>query len=262
MIENFSWQYVWLFPAGIAIAIIAMSAGISGANFWTPVYLVVLGLDTRVSFWLAMFTMLFGFGAGTIGHYCQRTIMFPQAFRHALYAVVGVLSGVLIAGFFKENILVILFGFFVFLYGFYMIYKAKVDQSSSGLTICRTVALIGGVLQGMIATGLGKLLTPCFLRQTGVSPAQAAGTSVFIVLIADLFAVSFSLIYLNISYFLYNNIILIINIVIFVAPGVIVGGLLGPKISKAMSREGFKRYVGAMLVFVGVVILYRGMHGY
>jgi len=40
MIEYFTYWY--LFPVGIIIAILAISAGISGTNFWIPVYLIWL----------------------------------------------------------------------------------------------------------------------------------------------------------------------------------------------------------------------------
>ena len=45
--------YWYLFPIGIIIATLSMSAGISGANFWIPVYLFLIKLDPLISFWLA-----------------------------------------------------------------------------------------------------------------------------------------------------------------------------------------------------------------
>jgi hypothetical protein len=58
--------YFYLFPLGIAISLLAVSAGISGYNFWIPVYVVWLGIDPKASFWLALLTMLFGFGSGRV----------------------------------------------------------------------------------------------------------------------------------------------------------------------------------------------------
>ena len=50
----------------MVIATLAMSAGISGANFWIPVYLICVKLDPLITFWLALITMIFGFGSGVV----------------------------------------------------------------------------------------------------------------------------------------------------------------------------------------------------
>ena len=53
-------HYWFLLPVGIAIAALVMSAGVSGATLWVPVYLLWLKLDAPVAFWLGLLTMLFG----------------------------------------------------------------------------------------------------------------------------------------------------------------------------------------------------------
>jgi len=54
----------FLFPLGIGLAILAISSGINGSNFWIPVYVIWLGFDAKTAFWLALLTMIFGFGSG------------------------------------------------------------------------------------------------------------------------------------------------------------------------------------------------------
>ena len=53
-------HYWFLLSVGIAIAALVMSAGVSGATLWVPVYLLRLKLDAPVAFWLGSLTMLFG----------------------------------------------------------------------------------------------------------------------------------------------------------------------------------------------------------
>src|SRR6202162_4193998 len=65
--HNFSLlQYWFLLPVGVCIAVLVMSAGVSGATLWVPVYLLWLRLGAPLAFWLGLFTMLFGFGSGVI----------------------------------------------------------------------------------------------------------------------------------------------------------------------------------------------------
>jgi hypothetical protein len=72
MLEHLT--YLYLFPVGIIIAILAISAGISGSNFWIPVYLIWLGLDPKTTFWLALLTMIFGFGSGIVKNLRSKTV--------------------------------------------------------------------------------------------------------------------------------------------------------------------------------------------
>ncbi len=67
--ETLHVKYLLLFPLGILVAIIAMSSGISGSNFWAPINVIVLNIEPRIGFWLALFAMLFGFGSGVIKHF-------------------------------------------------------------------------------------------------------------------------------------------------------------------------------------------------
>jgi len=41
---NIDLTYWYLFPVGLVIATLAMSAGISGANFWIPVHIICVKL--------------------------------------------------------------------------------------------------------------------------------------------------------------------------------------------------------------------------
>ncbi|TFH04000.1 MAG: hypothetical protein E4H06_03585 [Methanosarcina sp.] len=66
--------YFYLFPVATLIAILAISSGISGTNFWIPVYMIWLGFDAKMSFWLGLLTMIFGFGSGTLRNLKQKTI--------------------------------------------------------------------------------------------------------------------------------------------------------------------------------------------
>ena len=42
-------EYWYLFPAGIAIATVAMASGIGGAVFFSPLFIIVLKLEPSVA---------------------------------------------------------------------------------------------------------------------------------------------------------------------------------------------------------------------
>lgn len=70
------YQFWFLFPLAILIAILAMGTGVSGANFWAPVYLLWLRFDPQLGFWLSLVTMLFGFSSGLAHNLRHGTINF------------------------------------------------------------------------------------------------------------------------------------------------------------------------------------------
>ena len=51
-------EYWYLLPVGCAIAVLAMSSGVSAGNFWVPVYLLWARFEPPVAFWMTLATML------------------------------------------------------------------------------------------------------------------------------------------------------------------------------------------------------------
>jgi uncharacterized membrane protein YfcA len=188
--------YFYLLPLGIVVAILATSAGISGSNFWIPIYILLLGIDPKTSFWLALLTMLFGFGSGVVKNVMQTTINWSIAKQYL-----------------------------------------------------------------KIATGTGKIIMPCVLKHCKIrSPAEAVGTTVFIIFVVNLFAAVFRLTPDFISV-LSEQQNLILTIMLWVIPGVIIGGQLGPVVARKLSERSIRFYVGILLVFVGLLIYLRTYSG-
>ena len=61
-------EYWYLFPISIAIATVAMSTGIGGAVFFSPIFLLWLKLEPSVAIGTALITELFGFSSGLVAY--------------------------------------------------------------------------------------------------------------------------------------------------------------------------------------------------
>lgn len=261
--------YFYLFPLGITIAILAISAGISGSNFWIPVYFIWLGIDPKTSFWLALLTMLFGFGSGIVRNLKNRTINWSIVKQYLIIAVPFAIAGTLLVPFAPAELLLVLFGSFVIVYGAFLIYRfglffweiePAVPETEEKIYWIR--AAIAGFLKGLIATGTGKIIMPCVLRHCKIrTPAEAVGSTVVIIFVVNLFAVLFRL---NPDFIstLTEQKDLIFTVMIWVTPGVIIGGQIGPDVAKKLSKRGIRIYVGILLVFVGILIYMRSFSGF
>jgi uncharacterized membrane protein YfcA len=261
--------YVYLFPIGIAVAILAISAGISGSNFWIPIYFIWLGIDPKTSFWLALLTMIFGFGSGIVWNVTQKTVHWTIVKQYLKIAVPFTILGTLLVPFAPANLLLELFGSFVIVYGAFLIYrfglfyeKREPAGSETGEKIYRIWAALAGFLKGLIATGTGKIIMPCVLKHCKIrTPAEAVGSTVVIIFVVNLFATCFRLTPDFVST-LAEQRDLILSIMIWVAPGVMIGGQMGPFVAKKLSKRGIRVYVGILLVFVGLLIYMRTFSGY
>ena len=58
----------WVFPVSVAIATVALSTGVSGALFFSPFFLLVVGLHPAQAIGAGLMTELFGTSFGTLNY--------------------------------------------------------------------------------------------------------------------------------------------------------------------------------------------------
>lgn len=256
---------VWLFPIAIAVASVAMSSGIAGSNFWIPIYLLGLGLEPRVAFWMSLLTMIFGSGSGVVRNYRLGTLDRSTIVSILPWIAAGALVGALVSTSLPIRWLLLGFGCFAAGYGVLVLREvARAGSATSGgrparLADGRWRGLIAGFLQGVLATGSGVVLLPYLLRHPRLSrAATAVGSSVALVFAASLVAV-LARVDRALVQVLLDRREEIVGMMWFAAPGVVVGGQLGPRIAARLSRRLVRGYVGGILVAVGGLILVRAL---
>jgi len=233
-----------------------MSTGVSGANFFAPVYLLWLRLDPQLGFWLSLVTMLFGFSSGLLRNLRQGTINFFLLRTYLKVTLPTAALGALIAPFVQPRWLFLTFAIFVFLYStrtLLILLRSGRALPIKEERIYWRVAALGGFLTGLIAVGLGKLIMPCCLRHKNChNPAEAVGTTVALVFFTSLCA---SLVRLTppLLQVLSRDYQQLLSILLFVVPGVLIGGQLGPRIAYRLS---FSTLQG---ILIGVLYLISGL---
>ena len=250
----------YLFPVAIVIAILAMSGGVSGSNFWLPVYTIWLGLEPKLAFWLSMITMLVGFGSGVTRNLMNKTINWRLAKLYAITSIPGALIGGVLAVYLNVKILLITFAVFVFFFGIHLLHKGLTGKDIDippHNKIFWWVGFIGGLLKGLIATGLAKMLVPCLVNHKDIKHhAEAVGTTVFLVFVVNVVAI-FARIDTSLIESLSGQTSQLLSILLWVAPGVLIGGQIGPQIAKKISKRHLHTYVGALLIIVSGLISIR-----
>ena len=69
-----SFEFWFMLPAAIVIATIAMASGVEGATFFTPLFILALGLPTEVAIGVGLITEVFGFASGLFSYARKKLI--------------------------------------------------------------------------------------------------------------------------------------------------------------------------------------------
>ncbi|RMI06558.1 MAG: sulfite exporter TauE/SafE family protein [Calditrichaeota bacterium] len=250
----------FLLPVSLIIGILGMSSGISGSNFWIPVYILWLGIDPHVGFWLALLTMIFGFGSGVWKNIRQGTVNWYLVGNYLKFSLPAAIAGAALSGYAPKNLLLIIFALFVTGYGGFRLYRSLVSETEPPPAHDRIqwgTAAVAGFLLGLIATGLGKLILPTYADHRRIRHhAEAVGTTVVIVFIVNLAALvsrmNGALVQALLDHGQY-----ILGVLMWVAPGVVAGGQFGPVVARKLSRTHLNLYVAMLLILVGVLMMVR-----
>ncbi len=255
-------EYAFLFPLGIVVAAAGMSAGISGSAFWIPIYLLWLDLEPQVAFWTSLLTMLFGFGSGVVRNLRAGTVSSYLVARYL--AVVGPATalGAVVSTRVRTSWLLLAFAVFVVAYGISLVWELVRHGAAEGEAHDRVyypVGVLAGLIHGGVATGGGVLLLPAMLHHRRIRHhSEAVGSTVVLVFVISILAILFRVD----SYLMTcqgecaSN---VFAMLLFAAPGVVIGGQLGPRLSRRMPRRHLRLYVGVLLVVVGVLVGLRGL---
>lgn len=277
---EFSFELWFLFPLSILIATIAMSSGIGGAVFFSPLFILALKLEPQMAIGSALITELFGFSSGLIAYLKAKLIDFKLAAAILIFSVPAAVIGTIYAEFVPGIVLKAVFAGGLLFIGFQLfsswrreerqkhelVHKIEFEDSyetelidSSGrvfrYTVCnknmgRFFAALGGAFVGMISVGLAELQEYQLVARCKVPTPVAVATSVFVVVITVLVA-SAGHFY---EFALEGGQILaqVINIVAFTIPGVIIGGQIGPKLQKSIPEDIMKVTISIVFIMIGV----------
>ena len=275
-----SFELWYLFPASILIATIAMSSGIGGAVFFSPLFMLALRLDPQIAIGSALITELFGFSSGLIAYYKAKLIDYKLALNILLFSVPAAILGSIFADVFPDIVLKAIFATGLIFIGtqlftswrkeerekheqlhikeFETTYESELTDSTGRVfryTVCnknmgRFFAAIGGAFVGMISVGLAELQEYQLVARCKVPTPVAVATSVFVVLITVLVA-SVGHVY---EFATEGGDVLgqVINIVIFTIPGVVIGGQIGPALQKFLPEDIMKVSISALFLVIGI----------
>jgi uncharacterized membrane protein YfcA len=262
----------WVLPTAIGIATIALSSGISGALFFSPFFLLVVGLEPAQAIGAGLMTELFGTSFGTFNYIRQRVVDYKTV-RFLLMASIPMgIAGSFLAHRIDSGILQIIFGVALAVLAAIVFYhstqkgkpptklildqarKTTVIQARDGSTYSyRTcnrsigvpLAGVGGLLTGLMSAGLPEITTTQLMLRCHIPPRVAVATAIFVLTVTVFFAAGVHALSAEPAW----------HVVIWSIPGVIIGAQIGPRLSGKIPPHIAERILATLFLAIGILVI-------
>lgn len=268
----------WVFPASVVFATVAVGAGVSGALFFSPFFMIVVGLSPARAVGAGLFTESFGMGNGLRSYVRQGLVDYATARWLLAGAVPLALAGGLMAHRIPAGVLRGVFGAgLVGLAGFLLLQRAPeecepgedagelIDRKSrgKGTTVIEAedgtvheyptcwrlpgvlLAAAGGALTGLVSAGLPEISTTQLVVRCRIPPRVAVATSVFTLAVTAVAAAGIHAAAAAPAW----------NVVGWSVPGVLVGSTVGSRVGEWLPADLMERVLGGVFAAVGLLVL-------
>jgi uncharacterized membrane protein YfcA len=260
----------WILPVSICIATIAISSGISGALFFSPFFLLVVGLEPAQAIGAGLVTELFGTSSGTLNYIRQRVIDF-QTMRFLLMASIPLaIGGAFLSQHIEPGALQIVFGTALVILAMIVLYhsmqkskpptgrildqakKMTIIQARDGSTYSyRTcnrsigvpLAGIGALLTGLMSAGLPEITTTQLMLRCRIPPRVAVATAIAVLTVTVFFAAGVHALSAKPAWY----------VVVWSIPGVIIGAQIGPRLEGKLPPNIAERVLAVLFLCIGIL---------
>jgi hypothetical protein len=281
-------EFWYMLPIGILVATIAMASGVGGATFFSPLFILGLGLTPEIAIGAGLIVEVFGFGSGVYAYVKRQLIDYRIGGMLLSATIPAAIVGVVAAHFIDADILKIILGMGLFAVAVSFLRApdeevegaleemAGEDPESAetclvtaeGEEICYTVSNttegrlisgVGGLFVGMVSSGLGELNGYFLLQRCRVPSSVSVATSVFVVAITALIA-STGHVY-QVAQGGLTGLTTMGNLLLFTVPGVVIGAQLGPELAKRVSDRAMEIGLGVLFtITAGLLLFEAGLH--
>lgn len=275
-------EYWYMFPVAIMVSTIAMSTGVGGAVFFSPIYILVLGLEPSVAVGTALTTQLFGVCSGFYAYAKAGLIDYRLGKSLLIYSIPFAVMGTMMSRLINPDILKAIFSLGIIFIGIQLFrswqgihtvdhiandhsdsfeYKL-IDKTSKCYRysirqpwLGKVFAAIGGGFLGVISAGLSELQEYHLVVRSKVPLVIAVATSIFVASVTVLIASTG-----HFYHFLVNSseetLKTVLEIIVFSIPGVLIGGQIGPRIQRHFSKDSMKLFISILFFFIGLSLIF------
>jgi uncharacterized membrane protein YfcA len=245
-------SYWFMFPVAIIVACLATGSGFGTGLLFFSIFVWGLKLSFSQALGTALLAELLAMACAMIFYTRQKQVEFDIAWPMIIVSFPGLVAGLHLVRSANPVVAKIFFGCVVLLCAFWMLLslRARAAHNHSHLLVEEVIPYVwvpffGGLSYGMTSMGMAEMLLPVLARRLKIEIHRAIATVVFVEgAVAAMTAV------LNIGEGRIKW-----EVIIFVAPGAIIGGRLGPILAKLTSEQPLKLIFSVFAMLIGFQML-------
>jgi uncharacterized protein len=251
-----SFEYWYMLPIAICVAILANSSGFSGGVLFQPIYNIFLNVSIQTSVATGIATETIGMTSGAIRYLMFKMVELPIGFTMIMLTIPGVIIGNYALFIINENILKFILGIIILGVATMQLINAirrsfgkKENIPIEDIYRYMWVPPIGGFFSATTGTGICELAQPVLEKGLNIKTKRANATAILIEAIGD-----WAITILNLHAGLINW-----EIWIFAGTGVIIGGQIGPYISRYLPDKVVKIIFSIAIIIIGVFYIVKSI---
>lgn len=245
-----NWDYWYVFPFAVLVAMIANASGFSGGVLFQPFFNFVLDLPIGQSIATGIATETIGMSSGAHRYARMRQIDARAAWKVLPAVLAGVAAGIFVFVQMPRDVLRLTVGTVVGTIAAYQLYLAwhrrfgtrhQADRAALGRR--RWVSFLAGSASACTGTGVAEIHQPLLEHHGGLATRRANATAIFIEALAD-----WSITLVNLSL---GN--LRFDILVFSAAGVLIGAQIGAHVSPHLPDRLLKTVFALCVLGIGTI---------
>lgn len=250
-----TFEYWYMFPVAIVVAILANSSGFSGGVLFQPIYNLLLNIPIQNAVATGIATETVGMTSGALRYIYYKMVDLPIGFTMVMLTIPGVVLGNYALIVINGDLLKLILGFIIlfvattqFINAVQNTFGTKENIPVEDIYPFMWIPPLGGFFSASTGTGVCELSQPLLEKGLKLNTRRANATAILIEATAD-----WIITILNLQAGL-----ILWQLWIFTGSGVIIGGQIGPYISKYLPVRILKIVFSIAVIIIGIFYIYKG----
>jgi uncharacterized membrane protein YfcA len=253
---NLSLQYIYMLPVSILVAVICNSSGFSGGVIFQPIYNLFLQIPIQNAIATGIATETVGMTSGALRYIYYKMVELPIGFTMVMLTIPGVVLGNFMMMVIEADLLKLILGIILFGLASLQLFSAIKKNFGTRKNVpiediypFMWVPPIGGFFSASTGTGICELAQPVLEKGLKIETKRSNATAILVEATAD-----WVITILN----LHTGFILL-ELWIWTGIGVIIGGQIGPYISRFLPNRLIKLILSIGIAIIAVFYIFKGI---
>lgn len=252
-----SFEYWYMLPVATVIATLANSSGFSGGVLFQPIYNLILNIPIQNAIATGIATETIGMTSGAVRYIILKMVELPIGFTMIMLTIPGVILGnhalmVIDADFLKLVLGIIIMGIATMqlIYAFRKRFGKRENIPIEDIYGFMWVPPIAGFFSATTGTGIAEIAQPVLEKGLDIKTKRANATAILVEAAADWVITILNL----------HAGMIMWELWLFSGIGVLIGGQIGPLISRFLPDRTVKIVFSISIMIIGIFYIYKGIN--